>query len=429
MEVWCLGALLLVLSFANYRIERSVLYPPFAFCFLWFFILAIYQSGLVELDPLHSETIFLLGAGSVAFTAGGACAKLLPKRLIALKLKLWSPAPEKASSFKKLLTFCVIVGTLMIAANTVRLGFGGAGGLLANARQATVDARQGNVASFSVLDYVPILSIFCCTLFLTEKRDKWFWISASAACLTEILTTGRTPILQLFSLLIAVQLIKTHRTRLLAAVRFLHWPVLLFLLLFTALIFFDKKMSDVGGDVFAAISTFVLAYFVLPTAALNYVVRNAPYYGTAPHHTFKVFLEAGSMLGMWNYTPPPLIDTFVWVPLGANVYTGYKFYFTDFGFWGCVIAVGLISFFQTILYRRAVAGNEFSLYLFAITVFPLVMFVFDDLYSEFGQLLIAIVFGCFYMAVRQVRLLPSNFWQGSKGKDPSPDPGTHLAQL
>ena len=41
------------------------------------------------------------------------------------------------------------------------------------------------------------------------------------------------------------------------------------------------------------------------------------------------------MLGMWNYTPPPLIDTFVWVPLGANVYTGYKFYFTDFGFLGC----------------------------------------------------------------------------------------------
>ena len=104
MEVWCLGALLLVLSFANYRFERSVLYPPFTFCFLWLFILAIYQSGLVELDPLRTETIFLLGAGAVAFTAGGACAKLIPKQLIALKLKLWSPAPEKASSSKKLLT-------------------------------------------------------------------------------------------------------------------------------------------------------------------------------------------------------------------------------------------------------------------------------------------------------------------------------------
>jgi len=427
MEVWCLGALQLVLSFANYRIERSILYPPFVFCSLWLFVLGIYTSGLVELDPLRSETVFLLAAGAVAFTVGGACAKLLPRQLIGLKLRLWAPVPEKASSFKKLLTICVVAGTLMIVANTVRIGLGGAGGILANARQATIDARQGNVASFSVLDYVPILSIFCCTLFLIEKRDKWFWWSAFAACITGIFTTGRTPILQLFSLLISVNLIKTQHTRLLAAARVLRWPVFLFLLLFTALVFFDKKMSDVGESVAAAISFFVLAYFVLPTAALNYVVYNASYYRTTPHHTFKIFLEAGSLFGLWNYTPPPLIDSFVWVPLEANVYTGYKFYFTDFGLWGCLIAVGIIAFLQTVLYRRARAGSEFSLYLFAITVFPLVMFIFDDLYSEFGQLLIAIVFGCFYMAVRNIRLLPSSFWQRAIGKDSSPAPGTHRA--
>jgi oligosaccharide repeat unit polymerase len=430
MEVWFLGALLLVLSFANYKIECSVLYPPFAFCFLWLFILATYQSGLVDLDPLRTETIFLLGAGAVVFTAGGACAKVIPKQLIALKLKLWSPAPEKASSSKKLLTVGVIAGMLVFLGNTIQMGLrGGLGSILANARQAGIDARQGNVASFSLLSYIPLLSMLCSTLFLIEKRDKWFWWSALAACVTAIFTTGRTPILQLFCLLISVHLIKTQRTRLLAAVRFLRWPAFLFLLLFTALIFFDKRISDIGGGILAAISFFVLGYFVLPTAALNYVVHNASYYGTAPHHTFKIFLQAGALLGLWSYTPPPLIDNFVWVPLEANVYTGYKFYFTDFGLWGCLSAVGMIAFLQTILYRRARAGSEFSLYLFAITVFPLVMFVFDDLYSEFGQLLIAIVFGCLYMASRHIRVLPSSFCQRTRGNDSSLAPGTPRAWL
>ena len=279
------------------------------------------------------------------------------------------------------------------------------------------------------MSYIPLLSTLCCTLFLIEKRDKWFWWSALAACVTAIFTTGRTPILQLFCLLISVHLIETHRTRLLAAVRFLRWPAILFLLLFTALIFFDKGISDLGGGILAAISFFVLGYFVLPTAALNYVVHNATYYGTAPLHTFKIFLQAGALLGLWSYTPPPLIDSFVWVPLESNVYTGYKFYFTDFGLWGCLIAVGLIAFLQTILYRRARAGSEFSLYLFAITVFPLAMFVFDDQYSEFGQLLIAIVFGSLYMASRHIRLLPSSFWQRARGNDSSLAPGTPRAWL
>lgn len=415
MDVWCLGALMLLLSLANYKMGRSILYPPFAFCVLWLFVLGIYLSRPVELDPLRPETIFLLGAGAVAFTAGSTCAKLLPKQLIALKLKLWPPVPEKTSSLKKLLTFCVIAGMLATAVNTVRMGLGGAEGILANARQATIDSRTGNVAPFSVLDYLPTLSILCCTLFLIEKRDKWFWWTALGSLMIAVLTTGRTPILQLFCVLITIHLTKNQRTRFLPALRSLRWPVLLFLLLFAGLVFFDKKMSDVGGSVLGALSYFVLGYIVLPTAALNYVLNNASYYGTAPHHTFKIFLEAGSMLSLWSYTPPPLLDSFVWVPLPANVYTGYKFYFTDFGLWGCLIAVGIISFLQTLLYRRALAGSEFSLYLFAITVFPLLMFIFDDQYSEFGQLAIAIVFGCIYMATRNIRLLPSSFRPGAGG--------------
>lgn len=425
MEVWCLGALLLVLSFANYRIERSVLYPPFAFCLLWLFVLSVYLTGSIELDQLSNETILLLAAGAIAFTAGGLCAKLLPKPFISLKLKLWAPAPEKTSSLKRLFTFGVFAGTLVLGISTVQEGMqGGAGGIFANSRQATVDAYLGNVASFSVLHYIPLLSTLCCTLFLIERRDKWFWWAALAAFATAIFTTSRGLILQLFCFVTTVHLIRSQGTRFLSALRFVRWPVVLFLALFIGLAFIDKNTSDVGGGFFAIIFLWAVSYIVLPTGALNYALHNAPYYRTAPHHTFKIFLEAGSLLGLWSYTPPPLLDYFVYVPLPTNVYTGYKFYFTDFGIWGCLIAVALIGFLQTFLYRRALAGSEFSLYLFAITAYPLVMFVFDDLYSEFGQLLIAIVFGCLYMLARNIRLLPSSFWERHRDYKSSLAPGS-----
>jgi hypothetical protein len=48
----------------NYRIGRSVLYPPFIFTIMWLIVFSIYQTGLIEIDSLHKDTLLPVDAGS-----------------------------------------------------------------------------------------------------------------------------------------------------------------------------------------------------------------------------------------------------------------------------------------------------------------------------------------------------------------------------
>ena len=41
----------LFLVVLNYRAQRSVLFPPFIFCAMWLLDLAVFRSGLIEVDP------------------------------------------------------------------------------------------------------------------------------------------------------------------------------------------------------------------------------------------------------------------------------------------------------------------------------------------------------------------------------------------
>jgi len=56
-------AFLAALVIANYRFKRSVLYPPFLFCAMWLFDTCLYRLGLIQVDPLHPATLYLIAAG------------------------------------------------------------------------------------------------------------------------------------------------------------------------------------------------------------------------------------------------------------------------------------------------------------------------------------------------------------------------------
>jgi oligosaccharide repeat unit polymerase len=173
------------------------------------------------------------------------------------------------------------------------------------------------------------------------------------------------------------------------------------------LIFTNKDTSTLGGSMAAIITYFVVGYIVSPTAALDFVLEHARDYAAEPNRTFKFPLSVGSALHLWPYTPPPFLDRFIYVPIPTNVYTGYKFYFTDFGFAGALVSVAMIAGLECLLYRKALTGSVLGRYLFAYTMFPLVMFVFDDAFAATGQMLNALLFGCIYLWLRTtVRVLP-----------------------
>lgn len=409
MPVNFLIAFLGCLMMLNYRLYQSVLYPPFIFSAVWLLVFAVYQAKFIEIDPLHEKTILLVGMGALLFSLGGILAKLVPKQLIDIKLTLGSAAPMRASNktLKYLLIAALCLGTLLIFSSTLAAGAQGSGGtFLQRARSAGVENQNEGMQAITVLTYVPVWCTFTSMLFLIEEKDRLFWIMSLIAFTCAVLTTGRGPILLLFSALLAIYLLKDKKDRFTAALKFARVPVLAFLCLFIGLIFTNKDTSMVSGGVLGIILLFAVGYIVTPVAALDYVLQHPSQYTDAPQHTFKFLLQVATSLHLVQYTPPPFLDQFVTVPLPTNVYTGYKFFYTDFGFWGCLVAVTTIAFLQTLIYRKAIGGSQFGIYCFAFTVFPTIMFIFDDLYSAIGEDINMFAFGCLYILLQSVRTLP-----------------------
>ncbi len=377
---------------------------------MWLFVFMVYSAHLIEVDALHDKTLLLVGLGAGVFSLGGAAGYLLPRQVYELRIKAGTAAvtaPRSTSLVKVVFALGCFIGMLLIVHHTFAQGAGSVGGsVLARARAAGVEAQNDEAGGFSFLAYIPALSIYTAILFMVERRDRWFWFVACTAFITAVFTTGRGPILMLFSALSAVYLIQENRLKLSAALRFARLPIIAFALLYVALTFTNKDTSGISGGVAGVILYFVVGYIVGPVAALDYVLQNPGQYADQPQHTFKLFLAIASRLHLTQYTPPPFLDKFVDVPFPTNVYTGYKFFYTDFGFIGCLAVVAVIGFLHAVLYRKALTESKLGLYCFAYTIFPAMMFVFDDRYSAFGEAINLFVLGCLYLALRPLIVFP-----------------------
>jgi oligosaccharide repeat unit polymerase len=419
MPVAILTACLSVLAFTNYRLYRSVMYPPFLFCGMWLLVFVLYSTQIIETNPLHVEVLWLVGLGASLFSIGGGIAMLLPSPIIETRLLLW-PGSRKPSRdhFMRYVYFGIMLVAMSLTVyGTVMTGLasGGAGSILARARSANVDAANtGAVSGPSILSYLPAWTIYTAVLFAVERRNRLFWITAAVAFVTAVFTTGRGPILGLFSGLITVFLVQTNRTRFLQALKLVRVPILIFFGLYIGLIFTNKDTSTLEGGVAGIAVYFVVSYIVGPVAALDYVIEHPLLYNTEQNHTFKFPLMLASRLHLLQYNTDVALDSFVAVPFPTNVYTGYKFFYTDFGLIGTLIAAGIIGFLHTLLYRKGgqrradgSSRSELGLYCFACSVVAVIMFIFDDLYSALGLNLTIVLFGSVYFTARHFTPLGS----------------------
>lgn len=409
MQIYVLIVAVALLTYFNYRLSHSVLYPPFAFSALWLLVLALYQANLIEIYPLHTNTMFLVASGCLLFSLGGVVAWGFPKQLINLRLRIGDCLNQvrKNSPLKYVLVAVFGLAAFVSAHHLMAQAALGTGStILAQARSAGFSGQNDGTSGISILTYIPVWSICFATLFLIEKPNKLFWAMAAVAFVLAVLTTGRVPVLQLFCSLITVHLLKTNKLRLGAALRFARIPIAVFSCLFVLLAFTNKDTSGLSGGVGQMAVYFIVSYITGPLAGLDYVLQRPGDYMGLPNHTLKFPLQIASALHLVQYTPPRSPDEFIAVPFPTNVYTGFKFFYTDYGFIGCLAIVCIIGFLHTLLYKKALTGSALGQFMFAFMMMPLVMFIFDDLYSAFGEELNMVLVGCIYMTVRPVRLVP-----------------------
>lgn len=393
---------LVLLTIANYFVgNRRVLYPPFIYSAIWALDLVIFAISPIELNEVHAITWWVIAIGALVFSIGGWLTRFVPRAVIATRVsELSRPTSSRLGSIV-LLSICILAVPILLH-DVAQRGSGGSGNILVAARQSYTDT-DGN-APGSLITNLPLLSICVTTIFLIERPDIFFWTSLPLTIASCVLSTGRTFVLMLFSTVVGTLLIKRKKDNLAGLFRFAIIPFLLFVVLFITLIFSSKDVSNYRGDKGAIVENFALAYIVTPIPALDYVLTHPSEYAHAANHTFAVFSTIAGRLG-FEVKALPAFDDAVRVPLPTNVYTVYKFYFTDFGFLGMFIAFVVIGFCQTAVYRRAVAGGRISLYVCALLVFPTIISIFDDQYAGSIFLLLkasvlAVVYFCFLNRIR-----------------------------
>jgi oligosaccharide repeat unit polymerase len=402
----------LLLAAINYRLRRSVLYPPFIFSAMWLLDLATVRSGLIEVDPVHGNTLAIVAAGAASFSFGGLLAGLAPRKL--LRFHPFPPKPVRTSDFlRNVLTFVLLCGLPVLFYQTWQLGRLGAGGfnLLAQARMVMVDeSRTGEWTGSFVLNYFTQIVTFIFLLFATGKKDRQFWVVTVIAFSACVLSLGRGYFLAIISGLIAIRLLHRKQETLRSAIPLLRWPIALFVTVFIGVVFISKNTEGMT-DSTTGIATFsVFSDIVGPLVAFDRVVQSPADFMTPWSHTFQFPLHLATTLHIIsNYTKTPMLDRFVFVPFPINVYTVFKFYYLELGIIGMLVLLLFIGLLHSLLYLKARQGGRFSMYLFAFSMYSVLMVIYDDSYFDIATLLRAFAIGLLYFLVSSMtfRLVPT----------------------
>jgi oligosaccharide repeat unit polymerase len=401
----------LLLTVLNYRAHRSVLYPPFIFCAMWLIDLAVFRLGPIEINPLHGNTLAIVAAGAAAFSIGGLLANLVPRALLCIHL--FPLKPKRTPNFLRntlmILLLCILP---FMFYETLRLSNSQGGGfnILRQASQAQLEAI-GNGESPSVSLHLVAIALGVSFLFATEKRDRQFWVVTVVTFIMCILVTGRTELLLLISGLCAIYLLQTKQESLRRAMHFLRWPIALFVVLFIGLIFTNKNTEGMTGGVAGIANSFVFGYIAGPLAAFDLVVQHPTDFIMTTSHTFQFPLSLAANLHLiTDYVKPQQLVNFVFVPFPINVYTVFKYYFLELGTVGAVVLLFFIGLLHSLLYLKARQGGRFSTYLFAFSIYPVLMVIFDDQYYLMERYLHVIPFGLLYFFIGSVqfRLFSAN---------------------
>jgi len=410
------------LAIFNYRhARRNVLYPPFLFCMIWVSVLSLYfllyLVPIIHMSTLHVYTLFVVLAASVVFSLGG---------MVIRRRYYVSPAVvlnDKKSIYKKILFFCCL-GLLPFFFLEIRRlsALGGIDGFLASARVGLVEELTNGRSAFggTLTTIAPLLAIFLAFIFVIEVRDwreerVWIAVSVFIAIVFCVLTTGRAGFLKLLVGLAGIYLLKTGRFSAKDAWKLLRWPLLIFVLIFTTLVPLTKNISNTDETLTEAIAQFSVGYAVLPLAGFDYVVDHIEEYKYTPNFTLRELTAIAGHLPGVSSTPQEEPNDFLLVPLFTNVYTAISRYYIDFGLSGTLMAMFVFGLGQTWLFWRAVRGDPFYVFLFAITLYPLGMIAFDDTYTLFSHYFAELVFAIVYFRLLRMPVARGINGQSSGG--------------
>ncbi len=380
------AVLMLLLACANYLLHRDPLYPGFLQAFLWFLAVSVLLINQRMFVPVTSSMYILLVAGVTLFSMGAFLGSYQHRPYLMRNQLADGTLPGNRAVAG--LSVAVVSGLILYLSRARDLALSGpTSNWFINLRYA-VSVNEAETGGFGIAAYFVPLSYLLAAIFVLRRYGLGRPMASRTAvavtvligCVFGVLWAARSTLLPLFVLVLGIP----AALRVTRAVKAGAIVAAMTLLLFTVVGLAVGKGGTFSGDITGVSGTLresFLTYAVGGIPALSTVLDNQGPDLDLGRNTLRSLFAVLRAVG-FHTTAAPLVQPWVDVPMPTNVYTVYQPYVQDFGVPGALAAVFLIGFIHSVLYRRATVRNPdaIAVFLFTLSLFPLAMQAFQDMY-------------------------------------------------
>jgi oligosaccharide repeat unit polymerase len=378
--------LLLLLATGNYFLHRDILYPAFLQASLWLFAVVLFFVTQSMFIPVPGAVFAVFVLGALLFSLGAFVASYSHQPVRTINRLDERSLPNQTVIVA--LGTAAMLGLVLYVQRAAGLASSGPStNPYVNLRYALSVTWEETGGDFGVLSYfIPCAYVFAGITVLMRRGFVAPKIPRSVVALAIIvgvvygvLSSGRSVLLPLIVIALTIPAVLRVTTPLKTARTLVVVVLVLFVIVGLAL--------GKGGD-FA--STLHDNWVGMRDSFVLYTVGGIPSFGTlwqnpSPDldmgvNTFRTPLAILRALGFG--TPyVPLVQPYADIPMPMNVYTIYQPYIRDFGLAGPLFLFPL-GFLHGFLYRQATIRTPRAIYvlLFSLSLFPLVMQIFQDMY-------------------------------------------------
>ena len=367
-----------LLAAVNFRVRRSLFYPPVLYSAWWaILLLVLWLSGDI-FYPLSPRTLAVYILGAMAFSLGSLL-RLVSDTSDAPACAV-SEAQDRAANRFLLLSALVLLVAFPFYWQRLQ-------GLRAASlypdfwravRQQTSSGLPDDNALGSFKYLLGAASFMAMVAVYQNDGSRRARIRTAVivaiTLLYHLLTAGRLGAMTTLFGVLVVSRMRSGR---------IHWKswcigALLLAIVFTAPAVLLNKGGDPSkglGENVSGVLGSLRHYTVSGLVAFNDVVDDA---SVLPRWlSFRFFFALGHNVGL-DVDVPPIILPFAATPTPSNIYTIYASYFADFGWAGVGVLMCLHGLIVTMLYQAAVRGRPEAVILFGFAVSNLVVSAATD---------------------------------------------------
>jgi oligosaccharide repeat unit polymerase len=364
---------LLTMAALNYSIAKRLFYPPLVFCLVWMLDLTLVLLAGDFFYPLSDKTLAIITLGCAAFSIGSAVVLLAP-----FKQEQVPYIPTASNKILNWFLAAAVIGLPVFYHWIAGLTAGAGATNVIAIRTAIVALGNGGDLESSFYENIATFSMAVVSIACLENGRKRKILAVLVGVLMTLLSGSRYAIATLMLSAFFLDWLRQSRVRW----RLIIPGVMAFVILFGVMAVYlghgdTSSEGSLEENVVPALKLVAL-YASGPLVAYDRVVRDP---GIIPH-SWQVDRAVLLVLNKFGYhfNVPTILAEYVTVGKDSILQNAYTMYFAyyDWGIAGMMLLTGIVGFYTTWLFRRALAGHRIAAVLCAYFIAECVLGIFNE---------------------------------------------------